>query len=60
MNKKPVPKNPTGVPYIYYNWGPCLIRIKISEKFQQKLLKEAYASRKESLSMNKKLAGIIK
>jgi|TARA_R100001163_G_scaffold3367_1_gene5006 hypothetical protein len=60
MSKKPTPKNPTGVPYVYYNWGPCLIRIKISEAFQQKLLKEAYASRKESLSMNKRLAGIIK
>ena len=54
MSKKLTPKNPTGVPYVYYNWGPCLIRIKISEAFQQKLLKEAYASRKESLSMNKK------
>jgi len=50
-----------GVPYVFYNWGPCLIRIKISEGFQQRLLKEAWASRKEaSLTMNKKLAGIIK
>jgi len=50
----------TGIPYVFYNWGPCLIRLKISEAFQQKLLKEAYASRKETLAMNKKLAGIIK
>jgi len=48
------------VPYYVYNWGPCLVRIKISEKFHQDLLKEAYASRKEALSMNTKLAGIIK
>ena len=48
------------VPYYVYNWGPCLVRIKITEKFQRELLKEAYASRKETLSMNTKLAGIIK
>ncbi len=48
------------VPYFFYHWGPCLVRLKVSETLRQMLLKEAYASRKEHLSYRKKLAGVIK
>ena len=48
------------VPYYFYHWGPCLVRIKISESLRQLMLKEAWASRKEHLSYRKKLAGVIK
>jgi len=48
------------IPYFFYHWGPCLVRLKVSETLRQMLLKEAYASRKEHLSYRKKIAGVIK
>ena len=41
-------------------WGPCIVHLKISEEFQQKLLKGAEAARKKNKSFRSNLAGIIK
>jgi hypothetical protein len=46
--------------YGIFNWGPCVLKIKISEEFHQLLLKEANESKKEENLYQDKLAGIIK
>jgi len=46
--------------YGIFNWGPCVLKIKISEEFHKLLLKEANESRKEENLYQEKLAGIIK
>jgi hypothetical protein len=42
------------------NWGPCVAKLKIDDKFHSKLLSEAKASRKKENLFQKQLAGIIK
>jgi len=48
------------IEYGVFSWGPCIVRLKISEDFRSKLLIEGEESRKEELKFNTKLAGIIK
>ena len=48
------------VQYGIFQWGPCVMHIKISEEFHKLLMKEATASRKKGLDFREKLAGIIK
>ena len=43
--------------YGIFNWGPCVLKIKISEEFHKLLLKEANESRKEENLYQDKLAG---
>ncbi len=46
--------------YGIYNWGPCILKIKISEEFHKLLLTEANESKKKENLYQEKLAGIIK
>ena len=39
-----------------FNWGPCVIRLKINEEFQNKLLDEAKKNKEDYTG---KLAGQI-
>ena len=39
-----------------YNWGPCVVRLKIKEEFRKLLMKEGKNNRKD---FRDKLAGII-
>ena len=48
------------VKYQVLQWGPCIVHLKISEEFQQKLLKGAEEARKENKDFRDNLAGIIK
>ena len=51
---------PIEVKYQVLQWGPCIVHLKISEEFQQKLLKGAKEARKENKDFRDNLAGIIK
>ena len=51
---------PIEVKYQVLQWGPCIVHLKISEEFQQKLLKGAEEARKENKDFRDNLAGIIK
>lgn len=53
-------KNPNTVQYAVFQWGPCVMHIKISEDFHKELMEEATASRKKEMDFRDKLAGIIK
>ena len=48
------------IPIHIFNWGPCIVRFKISDQFREALLKEAYKARAEKRDYRKKLAGHIK
>ena len=48
------------IKYQVLQWGPCIVHLKISEEFQQKLLKGAEEARKENKDFRDNLAGIIK
>ena len=48
------------VQYGVLQWGPCIVHLRISEAFHEKLLTEASASKKAELDYRKRLAGIIK
>ena len=50
----------TEVKYQVLQWGPCIVHLKISENFQQKLLKGAEKARKNNKDFRSNLAGIIK
>ena len=50
----------TEVKYQVLQWGPCIVHLKISEAFQQKLLKGAEEARKLKKDFRSNLAGIIK
>jgi len=50
----------TEVKYQVLQWGPCIVHLKISEEFQQKLLKGAEKARKNKKDFRANLAGIIK
>ena len=51
---------PAGTTYSVLNWGPCVMRIQITDEFHQLLLKEGEASRVEAQGIQSKLAGIMK
>ena len=51
---------PIEVKYQVLQWGPCIVHLKISEEFQQQLLKGAEEARKENKDFRDNLAGIIK
>ena len=51
---------PAGTTYSVLNWGPCVMRIQITDEFLNLLLKEGEASRVESQGIQNKLAGIMK
>ena len=53
-------KKGTEVNYQVLQWGPCIVHLKISEDFQQKLLKGAAEARKQKKDFRPHLAGIIK
>jgi len=55
-----MPKKPVEVKYGVLQWGPCIVHLKISEEFQQKLLKGAEKARKNKKDFRANLAGIIK
>ena len=50
----------TEVKYQVLQWGPCIVHLKISEDFQQKLLKGGEEARKKNKDFRSNLAGIIK
>ena len=50
----------TEVKYQVLQWGPCIVHLKISEEFQQKLLKGGEEARKKNKDFRSNLAGIIK
>jgi len=45
--------------YQILTWGPCVLKLKITDEFFELLKKESEASVKEELSYNHRLAGII-
>ena len=53
-------KKPEGIEYSILNWGPCVMKMQITDEFHKKLMAEAAASRKPEYLMHDKLAGIIK
>ena len=53
-------QKPENVPFHICPWGPCVVNLKISNEFHQKLLEEARASRTEELNYARRLAGVIK
>jgi hypothetical protein len=48
------------VKYGVLQWGPCVVHLKISESFQEKLLKGAEEAKKNKKDYRPNLAGIIK
>jgi hypothetical protein len=42
------------------NWGPCVVQVKVSDEFKNKLLVGADSARAKNLNYQDKLAGIIK
>jgi len=52
-------KTPNSLIHIF-NWGPCIIRFKVSEKFHKALLEHAYISRSSNKDHRSHLAGHIK
>ena len=52
--------NDDKVTYNVFNWGPCVVKLKVSEEFRNKLLVGAESARAKNLNYQDKLAGIIK
>jgi hypothetical protein len=48
------------VTYNVFNWGPCVLQVKVSDDFKNKLLLGAESARNKKLDYTDKLAGIIK
>ena len=48
------------VTYNVLNWGPCVVQVKVSDEFKNKLLVGAESARAKNLGYQDKLAGIIK
>jgi len=48
------------VTYNVFNWGPCVVKVKISDDFKNRLLTGAESARAKKLDYTDKLAGIIK
>ena len=58
--KSEVKTHEQNVQYGVLQWGPCIVHLRISESFHEKLLTEAKESRKPTQDYRKRLAGIIK
>ena len=58
--KSEVTTHEQNVQYGVLQWGPCVVHLRISEAFHEKLLTEAAKSRKANLDFRNRLAGIIK
>ena len=52
--------NDDKVTYNVLNWGPCVVQVKVSDDFKNKLLSGAESARAKKLDYTDKLAGIIK
>ena len=52
--------NDDKVTYNVLNWGPCVVQVKVSDDFKNKLLLGAESARAKKLDYTDKLAGIIK
>ena len=52
--------NDDKVTYNVLNWGPCVVQVKVSDDFKNKLLSGAEFARAKKLDYTDKLAGIIK
>ena len=52
--------NDDKVTYNVLNWGPCVVQVKVSDDFKNKLLLGAEFARAKKLDYTDKLAGIIK
>jgi hypothetical protein len=52
--------NDDKVTYNVLNWGPCVVQVKVSDDFKNKLLLGAESARVKKLDYTDKLAGIIK
>ena len=52
--------NDDKVTYNVLNWGPCVVQVKVSDDFKNKLLSGAESARVKKLDYTDKLAGIIK
>ena len=52
--------NDDKVTYNVLNWGPCVVQVKVSDDFKNKLLSGAESARDKKLDYTDKLAGIIK
>ena len=52
--------NDDKVTYNVLNWGPCVVQVKVSDDFKNKLLLGAESARAKKLNYTDKLAGIIK
>lgn len=52
--------NDDKVTYNVLNWGPCVVQVKVSDDFKNKLLLGAEHARAKKLDYTDKLAGIIK
>ena len=52
--------NDDKVTYNVLNWGPCVVQVKVSDDFKNKLLSGAKSARAKKLDYTDKLAGIIK
>ncbi len=48
------------ITYNVLNWGPCVVQVKVSDEFKNKLLVGADSARAKNLNYQDKLAGIIK
>ena len=48
------------VEYSIFTWGPCVAKMKMTDKFYEALMKEAEASKTEGQLYQHRLAGIIK
>ena len=48
------------IEYSIFTWGPCVAKMKMTDKFYDALLKEAEASKTEAQLYQDRLAGIIK
>ena len=61
MTDQKIPmKEDEKITYGVLNWGPCVVQVKITDEFKNKLLEGAEEARKENLDFRHKLAGIIK
>jgi len=51
---------PTKISYQVLTWGPCVVKMKMTDEFHKLLTDEAEASKTEENLYQKRLAGIIK
>ncbi len=58
--KSEIKTHEQNVQYGVLQWGPCIVHLRISEHFHEKLLTEAKECRKPEQDFRKRLAGILK